>query len=150
MNPKLDEFFKSERTRVFEPGPYFTQRVMARLAGQISAQRENGIWDGVLSGARPVFALALVLLLAFMAIQLFLPDMPVRGPIDPFFPGPDRWGAFDIFRSGPFKSGTGKDDHHHGGRTMIERTIKGKLLVFSVFFLGIVSGVLMTYAWRLG
>jgi len=31
---------------------------------------------------------------------------------------------------------------------MIERTIKGKLLVLSVFFLGIVSGVLMTYAWE--
>jgi hypothetical protein len=31
---------------------------------------------------------------------------------------------------------------------MIERTIKGKLLVFSVFFLGIVSGALMTYAWE--
>jgi len=31
---------------------------------------------------------------------------------------------------------------------MIERTIKGKLLVFSVFFLGIVSGVLMTYVWE--
>src|SRR4249919_1211749 len=82
MNPKLDEFFKSERARVFEPGPYFTQRVMARLAGQLSAQRENGIWDGVLSGARPVFALAMVLLLAFMAIQLFLPDVPERGPIE--------------------------------------------------------------------
>jgi hypothetical protein len=81
MNSKLDEFFKSERARVFEPGPYFTQRVMARLAGQTSV-RESGIWDGVLSGARPVFALAMVLLLAFMAIQLFLPDMPERGPID--------------------------------------------------------------------
>ena len=31
---------------------------------------------------------------------------------------------------------------------MIERTIKGKLLVFSVFFIGIVSGALMTYAWE--
>jgi hypothetical protein len=31
---------------------------------------------------------------------------------------------------------------------MIERSIKGKLLVFSVFFLGIVSGVLMTSAWE--
>jgi hypothetical protein len=82
MNSKLDEFFKSERARVFEPGPHFTQRVMARLAAQISVQRENGIWDGVLSGARPVFALAMVLLLAFMAIQLFLPDMPEHGPID--------------------------------------------------------------------
>ena len=89
MNSKLDEFFKSERARVYEPGPYFTQRVMARLAGKISAQRENGIWDGVLSGARPVFALAMVLLLAFMAIQLFLPDMPERGPIDAVL-GPDQ------------------------------------------------------------
>jgi len=82
MNSKLDEFFKTERARVFEPDPYFTQRVMARLAAQISVQRENGIWDGVLSGARPVFALAMVLLLAFMAIQLFLPDVPERGPIE--------------------------------------------------------------------
>src|SRR5215470_8390221 len=79
MNSKLDEFFKSERARVFEPGPYFTQRVMARLAG---LQKENGIWDGVLAGARPIFALAMVLLLAVMAIQLFLPSMPDRGPID--------------------------------------------------------------------
>lgn len=82
MNPKLDEFFKNERSRVFEPGPYFAQRVMARLAEQLSAQRENGIWEGVVAGARPVFALAMVLLLAFMAIQLFLPDIPERGPID--------------------------------------------------------------------
>jgi len=83
MNPKLDEFFKSERSRVFEPGPYFTQRVMAQLSGHLAAQRENGIWDGVMAGARPVFALAMVLLLGFLAIQLFLPDnMPERGPID--------------------------------------------------------------------
>jgi len=31
---------------------------------------------------------------------------------------------------------------------MIARNIKGKLLVFSVFFVGIASGVLMTYAWE--
>jgi hypothetical protein len=82
MNSNLDEFFKKERTRVFEPGPYFTQRVMSRLAGQIAAQRENGLWDGVMAGARPVFALAMVLLLGMLAIQMFLPDMPDRGPID--------------------------------------------------------------------
>jgi hypothetical protein len=82
MNSKMDEFFKSERTRVFEPGPYFTQRVMARIAGQVGTQRENGIWEGVMSGARPVFALVMVLLLAFLAIQLFVPDIPERGPID--------------------------------------------------------------------
>jgi len=82
MNSNLDEFFKKERSRVFEPGPYFTQRVMARLAGQIAAQRENGLWDGVMAGARPVFALAMVLLLGILAVQLFLPVMPDRGPID--------------------------------------------------------------------
>ena len=82
MNSNLDEFFKKERSRVFEPGPYFTQRVMSGLAGQIAAQRENGLWEGVAAGARPVFALAMVLLLGFLAIQLFLPDMPDRGPID--------------------------------------------------------------------
>ena len=85
MNSKLDEFFKNERTRVFEPGPYFTQRVMARLKGQ----RENGIWDGVVAGARPVFAIALVVLLAFLAIQLFVPIVPARGPIDAFL-SPDQ------------------------------------------------------------
>lgn len=85
MNSKLDEFFKSERTRVFEPGPYFSQRVMARL----KETRENGIWDGVMAGARPVFALALVLLLAFVAIQLFVPVIPTRGPIDAFM-SPDQ------------------------------------------------------------
>ena len=31
---------------------------------------------------------------------------------------------------------------------MIARSIKGKMLVFSVFFLGIVSGVLMTNVWE--
>ena len=82
MNPKMDEFFKSERSRVFEPGPFFTQRVMARLAGQLAAHRENGIWNEVVAGARPVIALAMVLLLGVPAIQLFLPTMPDRGPID--------------------------------------------------------------------
>ncbi len=55
---------------------------MATISARIREQRENGIWDGVLAGARPVFALAMVLLLAFLAIQLFLPDIPERGPID--------------------------------------------------------------------
>ena len=89
MNSKLDEFFKSERTRVFEPNPYFPQRVMARLAVLKKDARENGIWDGVMAGARPVFALALVLLLAFVAIQLFVPVIPTRGPIDAFM-SPDQ------------------------------------------------------------
>ena len=32
MNSELNNFFKEEQKRVFDPGPYFTQRVMARLA----------------------------------------------------------------------------------------------------------------------
>ena len=99
MNSKLDEFFKSERARVFEPGPYFTQRVMAGLAAHTSVQRENGIWDGVLSGARPIFALAMVLLLAFMAIQLFLPDVPERGPIESVL-SPDQTDGEHLIFSG--------------------------------------------------
>jgi hypothetical protein len=89
MNPKLDEFFKNERKRVFEPGPYFTQRVMAAISARLP-EREIGIWDGVMAGARPVFALAMVLLLGILAIQLFLPDnMPDRGPIDAVL-GPEQ------------------------------------------------------------
>ena len=99
MNSKLDEFFKSERARVFEPGPYFAQRVMAGLAAHTSVQRENGIWDGVLSGARPIFALAMVLLLAFMAIQLFLPDVPERGPIESVL-SPDQTDGEHLIFSG--------------------------------------------------
>jgi|GEM_PF-1725346 len=82
MDSGISEFFKSERARVFEPGPYFAKRVMAHIAGRGAAVRENAIWDGVMAGARPIFALALVLFLAIVAIQFFVPDMPERGPID--------------------------------------------------------------------
>ena len=99
MNSKMDDFFKTERARVFEPGPYFTQRVMAGLAGRKPLLRENGIWDGVMSGARPIFALALVVLLAFMAIQLFVPDVPDRGPIDAFL-APDQTDGEHMLYSG--------------------------------------------------
>jgi hypothetical protein len=99
MNSKMDDFFKSERTRVFEPGPYFTQRVMAGLAGMKPSFRENGIWDGVMAGARPIFALALVVLLAFMAIELFVPDVPDRGPIDAFL-APDQTDGEHMLYSG--------------------------------------------------
>jgi hypothetical protein len=99
MDSKLNEFFKSERSRVVEPGPYFTRRVMAGLASRIPAQRENAIWDGVMSGARPVFALALVLLLAFLAVQFFVPAIPERGPIDAFL-SPDQTDGEHLLYSG--------------------------------------------------
>jgi hypothetical protein len=99
MNSKMDDFFKNERARVFEPGPYFTQRVMAGIAGRKASLRENGIWDGVMAGARPIFALALVVLLAFLAIQLFVPDIPDRGPIDAFL-SPDQTDGEHMLYSG--------------------------------------------------
>ena len=99
MNSRMDDFFKSERIRVFEPGPYFTQRVMAGIAERKLSLRENGIWDGVMAGARPVFALAMVVLLAFMAIQLFVPDLPDRGPIDAFL-SPDQTDGEHMLYSG--------------------------------------------------
>jgi len=57
MNSKLDDFFKKERSRVFEPDAYFPQRVMARVASRLQEQRENGIWEGMMAGARPVMTL---------------------------------------------------------------------------------------------
>jgi hypothetical protein len=84
MNSKLDQFFRNERTRIIEPDPFFAQRVMTRWAARAREVRESGIWEGVRSGAKPVFALAVVVFLAFLAIQWFIPEVPARGPIDAF------------------------------------------------------------------
>jgi hypothetical protein len=92
MNSKLDQFFRNERARVIEPDAFFPQRVMARVRARARETRESGIWEGVRSGAKPVFALAFVLFLAFLAIQLFIPEIPSRGPIDAFM-SPDQNGA---------------------------------------------------------
>ena len=96
MNSKLDRFFRNERERVIEPDAFFAQRVMARVAARLREPRENGIWEGVRSGAKPVFALAFVLLLAFMAVQMFIPEMPSRGPIDAFL-SPEQNGEHLIY-----------------------------------------------------
>ncbi len=81
---------------MIEPDPFFAQRVMARVVARLREPRENGIWEGVRSGAKPVFALAFVLLLAFLAVQLFIPEMPSRGPIDAFM-SPDQNGEHLIY-----------------------------------------------------
>src|SRR6185295_10881800 len=80
MNPSLKGFFEEEKKRVFTPDPYFSTRVMARL--RESRTRENGIWDVIPGSARPVFGLAIVLMLAFLAVQVFVPQMPERGFMD--------------------------------------------------------------------
>jgi len=79
---RLNEFFELERKRIIEPDTYFTQRVMARL--NEPATQDFGIWDIVPSSTRPVLAMALVLILCFVAAEVFIPQMPQRGVIESF------------------------------------------------------------------
>src|SRR5215831_15762660 len=71
---RLNEFFELERKRVIEPDAYFTQRVMARL--NEPATQDFGIWDIVPASTRPVLAIALVLIVCFLAAEVFIPQMP--------------------------------------------------------------------------
>jgi hypothetical protein len=77
MNSILNNFFKEEQKRVFEPGPYFTQRVMARLS-----ERVPSIWELVPRAARPVMAVALMVLFAVLAVQILIPVEPTSGPLE--------------------------------------------------------------------
>jgi hypothetical protein len=82
MNSELKTFFEEERKRVVEPGPYFAQRVMARLA---SEKAPAGIWDFVPRVTRPVLALALVVLFVALTVQILVPAgpaEPMRGSIE--------------------------------------------------------------------
>ena len=81
MNSELKKMLDEERKRVFEPDPYFPQRVMARWRNQ---SRDSGIWEIVPTAARPIFALALTLLLAFLILETFVPAVPTRGLIEAF------------------------------------------------------------------
>jgi len=77
MNPSLKGFFEEEKKRVFTPDPYFSTRVLARV--RESRTRENDIWAVIPGSTRPVFGLAIVLMLAFFAVQVFVPQVPERG-----------------------------------------------------------------------
>ena len=85
MNP-LKDFFATERKRVFEPDAFFAQRVMARLDAHVSGRnvRDLGFWDMVPSSTRPVLAFALILILCFLAVELFVPQVPTRGMVESF------------------------------------------------------------------
>ena len=77
MNSTLNNFFKEERKRVFEPGPYFTQRVMARLSESVPS-----IWDLIPRATRPVMAISLILLFGILAVQILIPvERSGTGPI---------------------------------------------------------------------
>jgi hypothetical protein len=83
MSSDMNSFFREERKRVFEPGPFFVQKVMARLKSQPSIA-ELSIWDVIPSATRSVFALALTLLFAVLAVQILMPVEPARGPIEAY------------------------------------------------------------------
>jgi hypothetical protein len=86
MNPQLKEFFDLERKRVYQPDPYFSQRVMARLKDRVEIE-SAGIWDVVPVATRQVLALALTVLLALITIDIFMPVEPSRGMVEAYLAG---------------------------------------------------------------
>ncbi len=48
---------------------------MARLRER-ATMREVAIWDIVPAAVRPIFAVALMMLVAFIALEVFVPAMP--------------------------------------------------------------------------
>ena len=83
MNSELNNFFKEEQKRVFEPGLYFTQRVMARLASGVE-RMTPGVWEVLANAMRPMMAMALLLLFAVLAVQILIPVEPTRGAIEAY------------------------------------------------------------------
>src|SRR5688572_30615239 len=79
---RLKELFDEERKRVFAPDAFFTQRVMAQLGERSPV--ESGIWDIVPSSIRPVLAFALMLILCFVLVEVFVPQEPERGVVEAF------------------------------------------------------------------
>ena len=74
------DFFEAEKKRVLTPDAFFTRRVMARF--KTGSAWEYGIWDIMPTSTRPVLALALVLILCFVAGELLIPQMPQRGMVE--------------------------------------------------------------------
>jgi len=77
MSPSLKDFFADEKKRVYTPDPYFTTRVMARV--RETRRNEHDIWALIPGTTRPVFGLAVVLMLAFLGLQVFDTQLPERG-----------------------------------------------------------------------
>ena len=88
MNP-LNDFFERERKRVFEPDAFFAQRVLARIDERNAEKNSAGMrdlefWEIVPGSTRPVLALALMLILCFVMVDLFVPRLPQRGMVESF------------------------------------------------------------------
>jgi len=80
------EFFDAERKRVFQPDAFFTQRVMARMDTGLGESyfQTSGFWDFVPNSTRPVLALALMLILCFFAVEMYVPQLPQHGMVESF------------------------------------------------------------------
>jgi hypothetical protein len=78
---QLRDFFEAEKKRIVTPGPFFAARVMARLKQRAA---ESGIWDMMPRSTRPVLAVALALILCFVVIEFFIPELPQRGVVESF------------------------------------------------------------------
>jgi hypothetical protein len=78
---QLRNFFEAEKKRIIAPDAFFTARMMSRLKQQVS---ENGIWDMMPRSTRPVLAVALALILCFVVIEFFVPQLPQRGVVESF------------------------------------------------------------------
>ena len=85
-NKPMKKLFETERKRYFEPDAFFTQRVMAQLdaAKKVTHAQDFGFWDIVPSSTRPVLALALMLILCFVVVEIFIPQLPQRGMVESF------------------------------------------------------------------
>ena len=79
---ELKDFFESEKKRVFEPDVFFIERVMARL--REGSAWEHGIWEIMPNSMRPVLAVALALILCFIAVEFLIPQMPQSGVVESF------------------------------------------------------------------
>jgi len=82
----MKDLFDAERKRVYAPGAFFTQRVLAHLDGRSmeGARQDAGFWDVVPASTRPVLALALMLILCFFVVEMFVPQLPQRGMVESF------------------------------------------------------------------
>jgi hypothetical protein len=76
----LRDFFEAEKKRVFTPGPFFAERVMSQLRQRVAS--EYGLWDMMPGSTRPVLAVALALILCFVVIEFFVPQLPQRGMVE--------------------------------------------------------------------
>ena len=106
----LKDFFDSERKRVYEPGPFFTSRVMARL----NSGHRSTLWEMIPSSVRPVLILALVLIIGFIAGEVFVPRVPSSGMVEASLESEQGPGEGILY---------GEDDEVPNGQELLEQLI---------------------------